>query len=149
MSTRTLARAGASLLDRLLIANPSKQIGVSVLPRVASSTPFKCFPAEPLAARLPPPEAAGEGKGDTDVLKFLASSQEVFFPCGLPSLRFFIDEGNDDLMKEPMHLLPKRTYQPSTIRRKRNHGYLARKATKGGRKVIARRVAKGRARIAV
>lgn len=36
------------------------------------------------------------------------------------------------------------TYQPSMIRRKRRVGFLARLRTRGGRKILARRRAKGR-----
>ncbi|SEG18342.1 LSU ribosomal protein L34P [Bryocella elongata] len=54
-----------------------------------------------------------------------------------------------DVARKRIPTMPKRTFQPNRRRRSKVHGFLSRMATKNGAKVLSRRRAKGRHKIAV
>ena len=74
------ARAGSSLLGRLL-ASPSTPLLRAGLPQLAR-----------LRAHAPPPAPSVDAYEAEAVARLTSLPGEISFPCGLPSLRFFIDD---------------------------------------------------------
>ncbi|KMT04881.1 hypothetical protein BVRB_7g170480 [Beta vulgaris subsp. vulgaris] len=157
MAAKTLLRSGASIVTRFLNSGLTQKPPSSTQQKTLISSASKLL----ISSSLSNPHSSLFFSPQNDVVSsnnFISHENEniveekrleiakILNPCGLPSLEFFLPDA-DDSSNDSMILFPKRPFQPSTLRRKRNHGFFARKATKGGRRVIARRIAKGRHRI--
>ncbi|XP_042507440.1 uncharacterized protein LOC122083636 isoform X2 [Macadamia integrifolia] len=119
MSSKALARVGSSLVNRFfnlhLHHQSDSNLGILSPKLLPSISKFQN------SLRLE--------ENCTETLRKVAA-EEFPYPCGLPSLRFFLPDGNASTSTESVLLLPKRTYQPSHVKRKRTHGYFARSATR-------------------
>ena len=119
---------------------PPAPIATAIAPsmEVASSSPS--VPEEPAVVREEEVLAAwGLGPVVTD-----ASEVGVQAP-GVGESEEVEEEGGVSVEKMAI----KRTYQPSTLKRKRKHGFLYRAKTRLGKKIMRRRQDKGRWRIGI
>ncbi|KAF7134443.1 hypothetical protein RHSIM_Rhsim08G0234900 [Rhododendron simsii] len=129
MASKSVVRTGGSVISRLL-NNPMlrKQKSSSSSNHLIASSCFEIAPMISPASLSKFQTSLRFPQTDDDTLKRI-SSDGFLYPCGLPSLRFFLPDWDGSSSGEPMLLFPKRTYQPSTLRRKRVHGFLVRLLT--------------------
>eukprot|EP01113_Clastostelium_recurvatum_P041013 TRINITY_DN6455_c0_g1_i5.p1 TRINITY_DN6455_c0_g1~~TRINITY_DN6455_c0_g1_i5.p1 ORF type:complete len:247 (+),score=45.74 TRINITY_DN6455_c0_g1_i5:649-1389(+) len=139
----SITSATLSPLSSITIETPSQLADfIFSFPRAKSnSTPLNLqsiipSPLSPYLAPSPSPAS----------LLPLVPSHDVLDPTVSLPVPVIGDLIADDI---PGLLAIKRTYQPSVVKRKRTHGFLVRLRSRNGRKVILRRLQKGRHNLAV
>uniref|UniRef100_A0A2N9I9P8 Uncharacterized protein n=1 Tax=Fagus sylvatica TaxID=28930 RepID=A0A2N9I9P8_FAGSY len=118
MASKSLVRTGASLVNRFLSnpfvrQNPNPNSNHQIILSQGLDITPKLFPS---LSKFENSFHFPQYENDAESLRKVASEGFVY-PSGLPSLRFFLPDGDDSSSNEPMILFPKRTFQPSTIRR--------------------------------
>lgn len=135
-----------------------------VLSEIAAATLAPQEPAAPIATAIAPPVevvSVSTSVQEESAAAPAAPEEEVLTAWGLgPVVRDDseadglqasavgeVDEQEEGVSNEKMAI--KRTYQPSTLKRKRKHGFLYRAKTRLGKKIMQRRRDKGRWRIGI
>lgn len=120
-------------------------IATAIAPAVEVASASASVPEEPAAAPAVREEEVLAAWGLGPVVAD-ASEVEVQAP-GVGECKEVEEEEEEGVTNEKMAI--KRTYQPSTLKRKRKHGFLYRAKTRLGKKIMQRRQDKGRWRLGI
>uniref|UniRef100_A0A7S2R1F3 Large ribosomal subunit protein bL34m n=1 Tax=Eucampia antarctica TaxID=49252 RepID=A0A7S2R1F3_9STRA len=127
---------------RVMLASPSLSLSSSAILR--SITSVHHYPA-----------AASSASASSSSVGWLATvhnngnpnNNNSFSTLAMTTASYYEQpSSSSSLLSDFLHWI-KRTFQPSIIRKRRKHGFLERQRSVGGRRVLKRRMAKGRTRL--